>query len=350
VERSIRYFKEVLKSKIVDARMKWKKSIKAAQSACNNFLTNATTKFTPHEVTRGAPYRSYMDNIIDVHNGISGVHKEVARNTKDAKAKQVANYNLKGVTVVKFKVDDWVMLDNHGKKKFLDPIRIGPFKIIKILANDNYLVHNHLRDKYLPYNKSQLVAFVPSAPKSVYGPVVDASVVVVSPPLVSPIRNNNISNVNISKSGSGSKSIIVNNYSNNKNNNNYTNNVVGGSILNQRISVFWPKYDKWYIGTVVRAHNNSLSDFEVQYDDDPPDDPVVETLDGPNKVQWSSVFPSPSLVKAVSSSPISTVVDDSNDNDDINIPPKKIMFDDDSLEFINGEITSEENSDSEYEE
>jgi len=64
VERYVKTFKEILKSKVIDLRMKWKRAVKATQSACNNFLENSSTKFAPHEITQDIIYKSYMNNII----------------------------------------------------------------------------------------------------------------------------------------------------------------------------------------------------------------------------------------------------------------------------------------------
>jgi hypothetical protein len=143
--------------------MKWKRAVHAAQTACNNFLENTSTKYTPHEITRGNPYKSYMNNILSNQN-------KAATNNNKAKQLQQQNYN-KNTTNIQFKVNDWVLINNFNKTRQFDPLRIGPFKIIKVLENNNYLVHNHLRGKYLGYNVSQLSKYSAPTEKLIHGPI-----------------------------------------------------------------------------------------------------------------------------------------------------------------------------------
>jgi len=133
-------------------------------------LCNTSTKYTPHEVTHGFVYKSYMDNILHGFNKIKNIQKSAAANNLLAKKVQSSKYNERTGNVG-FNVNEWVMLHNYNKKKFLDPIRVGPFQVIKILDRDNYLVYNHYRDIYLPYNTSQLYKYTKPIEKLVYGPV-----------------------------------------------------------------------------------------------------------------------------------------------------------------------------------
>jgi len=44
----IKTFKEILTSKVVSSKMKWKNALKASMAAMNNHLHNSSTKLTPH--------------------------------------------------------------------------------------------------------------------------------------------------------------------------------------------------------------------------------------------------------------------------------------------------------------
>ena len=325
VERCIRTFKEVLKAKLINDKMGWKKAIKSAQFACNNMLPNASTKFTPHEVTRGYQYRSYMDNIISNFHNIRRLYKKAAKNNIKAKLKQVDDYNNNNkVKVDKFKVNDWVMVLNHDKKKFLDPIRVGPFKIIKVLGNDNYLLYNHYRDKFLPYNAEHIYQYTESVYKQLYGPVGSGDI------NINPVDNVSFKDFDVVK-------IVNNNINNNTGNNN--NDAYSKDLCGKRISVFWPDYKKWYDGVIVNK-NSKPGTYDVQYDDEPDKEPIEELLFGSGAVKWSYI----------ESKANDLIVHDNNaDTSDINVNnniDKDIIVQNDDEVYFDCDQEDDDNNDS----
>jgi hypothetical protein len=61
-------------------------------------------------------------------------------------------------------------------------------------------------------------------------------------------------------------------------------------LIGKRISVYWPRYKKWYPGTIIR-YNLTKKQYEVLYDEDKENglDEIFETLKGPKKVKWKFI-------------------------------------------------------------
>ena len=54
-----------------------------------------------------------------------------------------------------------LVFDNY-RKGYQSDKRKGPFKIEKVLSNDNYLIYDHLLASWKKYNASKLKLFIPS--------------------------------------------------------------------------------------------------------------------------------------------------------------------------------------------
>jgi len=244
-----------------------------------------------------------MDNLLQLHKSIAHNQSTAKNNNLNAKQVQQLQYNIRSGSNV-FHVGDWVMVKHHQRVYQVDPLRIGPFKIIKALPNDNYLIHNHLRGLYLSYNVVNLSPYVKPAEAAVYDPqdphepkhldsykskpastpapnqVLPHQVLPnVTPPVSYPIPIS--STVNAGNLSSMVKSPAKNiDVSPSKD-----------PIVGKRISVYWDKYKKWYPGTVVAKSDDGGGTHDVDYDDDKEKglDPISEKLTGSDIVKWKEI-------------------------------------------------------------
>jgi len=56
-------------------------------------------------------------------------------------------------------------------------------------------------------------------------------------------------------------------------------------IIGDRIKVYWPKYKKYYEGTVI-SDKGKGGKQEVRYDDEVNSEPILEKLSGPRHAKW----------------------------------------------------------------
>jgi len=290
-ERSIRTFKDILLSKLVSDKMHWKEALKATTCAMNNFLKSGTTGKTPFEIIQGQKYNSPIDNLIQ--NKISlgdKIKLEVTHNSERMKLKQTDQYNS-DKHVRTLLEGDWVLIFNHYKNAHRSPSWLGPFKVLKMLEHDNYLIYNHLTDKFIKINIQFIKKYYPSdsppssdvlphslapspapiptsvhspapIPTSVPSPTRDPPLTLVTQPLDhipvpyvpptatpppipssadipshSPVKENSRSPLD--------------------------------PYVGRRIEVYWPSLKKWFPGTVDRVSDNpSKGTHEVAYDDE----------------------------------------------------------------------------------
>jgi hypothetical protein len=54
------------------------------------------------------------------------------------------------------KAGEFVLIDNFYKKKWIEPKRLGPFKVEKVMENNNYLIYDHFRNNWKKYNIQNL--------------------------------------------------------------------------------------------------------------------------------------------------------------------------------------------------
>jgi len=270
VERMIQSFKQVVQNKLTQ-RMKWKEALKAACSSMNNFLRNSTTKYTPYEIIHGEKYHSINDNIIRAKRNMIWRKKvQAQKNTEKAKETQATNYD-KGKNPRKLKEGDWTLVFNHQKKRYTDDTWIGPYQIIKVMENDNYLIHNHLTDKYRKYNIQHIKKYHPitdttntlnetknmDIPPTPGKPTVPPPLPTYAPTTI-PLQHTAIPKPN--------------------------------PRIGERVKVYWPDYNKWYTGTIVNKSNEADGGtHDIRYDDEPDKEPISETLEGKGQVQWEAL-------------------------------------------------------------
>jgi len=264
VERMVKSFKEVLNSKVLEKNMKWKDAIRATVAAMNNYLPNKSTGYTPHEVSRGYQYQSHIKNIINQKD--KGI-----RNLEVAKSKQKTYYD-DNKRNRKFEEGDWVMVINHHKIKVSDPLRVGPFKIIKVLDNDNYLLFNHLRGLFLPYNVSALVPYY----YVLVNPKINTNDSVKAKDMGAIIVGGSTIKKSIMASPTKTPKKLITGQSIPTDQNKKEKELEG-----KRVTVYWDQYDKWYEGTVKNKIEGTGGGYEVLYDDDKSDTYIedFETLD-----------------------------------------------------------------------
>ena len=294
VEAMIGTFKNILVSKLVGLKMKWKVALKAAESAMNNYLNNSSTKFTPFEIANGYRYHSYIDNLMRLREA---TRHSAHENNVRAKAMQQFYYNRKTSTR-KIAVDDWVLINNNAKKTVTDPLRLGPFQVVKVLGNDNYVIYNHNTGKYHKINISQIVRYTPreelgttdseTMEKTDSNPPIQTPThnKPTSPPTPPPITPTtlNTTNTNSPAKHVTPKPVEVSKtpvHSPTK----LTDDLVG-----KRVSVYWKDYQRWYDGTIEAvAGEGDTGTHNIRYDDEHDKEPISEQLRGPGKVKWKYV-------------------------------------------------------------
>ena len=133
------------------------------------------------------------------------------------------------------------------------------------MENDNYLIHNHITDKYQKYNIQHIKKYHPitdttntykQTGKVEDTPSTEKLTALPSPtPMTMPPQH-------ITSPKPSPR--------------------IGG-----RVKVFWPDYNKWYTGTIVNNSNQADGGtHDIQYDDEPDKEPISETLVGKGQVQW----------------------------------------------------------------
>lgn len=51
------------------------------------------------------------------------------------------------------------MVTNFYKTKWIEPKRIGPFRVEKVMENNNYLIYDHFRNNWKKYNIENLTKY-----------------------------------------------------------------------------------------------------------------------------------------------------------------------------------------------
>ncbi len=160
VESKIKFLKKVIKSKL-DEGIPWRKALAYSEIAVNNNLSNASTKISPHMATYGYEWQSPGERKIIAHlKALNGIHAQVAENLQRSSETMRKHYD-KDKKLITFIAGDWVLVNDHDKKSKWEDKRIGPFRIVEVLPRNNYLVHNHIKSTWKPYNVQYLELFIP---------------------------------------------------------------------------------------------------------------------------------------------------------------------------------------------
>ncbi|HYN44394.1 MAG TPA: RNase H-like domain-containing protein, partial [Candidatus Limnocylindrales bacterium] len=160
VENKIKFVDNLMHS-YLSRGVGWRESIRSTLKVVNHEVVNDSTLHTPYEIVHGQKFLSPFDVKVQMQiDELSKLHNEVRSNIDLSKAKQQYYYD-KGTKKVCFKENDWVLVYDNYRKGYQTDKRTGPFKVEKALANDNYLIYNHLLATWRQYNADKLKLFVP---------------------------------------------------------------------------------------------------------------------------------------------------------------------------------------------
>jgi hypothetical protein len=160
VENKIKFVDKLMHSFLARG-VCWRESIRQVKNIVNNQVVNDSTKFTPYELSHGHKHISPFDAMIEKYlDNTLMIQKEAKANIEKSKLTQQYYYN-KGKSTRKFNQDDWVLIYDNHRKGYQSDMRRGPYKIEKVLPDDNYLVHDHNLGKWNKMNVEKLKLFIP---------------------------------------------------------------------------------------------------------------------------------------------------------------------------------------------
>jgi hypothetical protein len=174
VESAVKIIKPVLLAKIIDDKMLYKDALRAATSILNKQLVHTSTKMSSHKAVYGNEYNTDFDNRIRNHLQAKEVlMQQLKSNLANNKMKIKSRYDIRKNSLAnELCVGCFVLVRNHAKKSWDQPEWIGPYEIVKVLQNDNYLHFNLETGKTAIDNQANLKLFVnESDMRSVLPPV-----------------------------------------------------------------------------------------------------------------------------------------------------------------------------------
>ena len=161
VENKIKFVDKLMHS-YLSRGTSWRDAIRATQKVINQEVVNDSTLFTPYEIVHGHKFISAFDTqVLQQVDKITKVHKEVKKNIDLSKIQQQYYYN-KGKKSNIFKENDWILIYDNYRKGYQSDMRKGPYRIEKVLSDDNYLVFDHNLFSWKRFNVEKLKLYVPS--------------------------------------------------------------------------------------------------------------------------------------------------------------------------------------------
>jgi hypothetical protein len=155
VEKRIQTFKNILKEKLMRG-VALRSALRETKNEMNNILVCDTTGMTPYEMRTGYPFKSGVDRKVEIFIEMrERQRKNVEGKTKEEKEKQKKYYD-QGKKERKLRAGEWVLIENFYKKRWIEPKRLGPFKVEKVMENNNYLIYDHFRNNWKKYNIENL--------------------------------------------------------------------------------------------------------------------------------------------------------------------------------------------------
>lgn len=140
----------------------WRDTIRRAKSIINNEVVDDSTKFTPYEIAHGHKHMSPFDRQMETYlANMARINEQAKENIMKSKIQQEFYYN-KGKSSRLFKEGDWALVYDNHRKGYQSDMRLGPYKVEKALADDNYLIHDHNLGKWNRYNVEKLKLYVPT--------------------------------------------------------------------------------------------------------------------------------------------------------------------------------------------
>lgn len=165
LERAHRTMKESLAS-ICGETFQWSEKLLFFKLYYNNSV-HSVTKYAPAEIFFGRSLNLPIDSFFkpSLVEDQSGYLKQLKENFKIMRTKFAENEQnyfknnmqyIKGRTIPKFELDDEVFVREFSQPHVLQPKYKGPFKIIKILRNNNYILKKDDEEKTIKLNVSKL--------------------------------------------------------------------------------------------------------------------------------------------------------------------------------------------------
>ena len=150
-----------------DNRKKWKPLLAEATHLLNKTYSSAIG-ISPFEANFGFVSRSPLDNMIRKRKELKD---DMVKHLLKAKKRMKSNYDRNKKQRV-LSCGDLVFVINNAKKVWSDPGWLGPYKIIFVMENDNYVVLIGNNPKR--FNISQIkLAGVDGSPADIQKPIVE---------------------------------------------------------------------------------------------------------------------------------------------------------------------------------
>lgn len=150
-------------------QMNWSHLLPEVEFAMNNHVSSST-KFTPSMVLFGVRQRGpradilteYLQNKNDsisvINRDLNKIREQADQCIKKSQKRNEIQYAKRSVLPPKYQIGDYVVIKNNdtsiGVNKKLAPKYKGPYKILKILSNDRYLISDIETHQVsqIPYN------------------------------------------------------------------------------------------------------------------------------------------------------------------------------------------------------
>jgi len=161
VENKIKFVDKLMHS-FLSRGLCWRDTIRRVKEIVNNEVVNDSTAFTPYELSHGHKHMSPFDRQMeDYYSNMKKINAQAKENIMKSKIQQEFYYN-KGKSTRIFKENDWVLVYDNHRKGYQSDMRRGPFRVEKVLLDDNYLVHDHNLAKWNKFNVEKLKLYVPT--------------------------------------------------------------------------------------------------------------------------------------------------------------------------------------------
>jgi hypothetical protein len=107
----------------------------------------------------GYPHESGVDRKIKTFIRLRKEQFQKVKEKNDVAKIEMKKHYDKGKKERRLKVGEWVLIENFYKSKWIEQKRIGPFRVEKVMENNNYLIYDHLKNNWKKYNIQHLVKY-----------------------------------------------------------------------------------------------------------------------------------------------------------------------------------------------
>jgi hypothetical protein len=181
VERTIKSIKQILTMYINFEHSNWDNYLQSAVSAYNTSI-HSSTKYSPYEalflrkpVLQADIVLGVKSNVVDSYSNVGDyvnakretsdrINSEIQSNLKKAQEKQKFYYDRFTKNKIQFKTDDLVLVTNEhikpGQSKSFAPKLVGPFQIVQVLNDVNFVIRNCSNGKSQKIHYNRLRPYV----------------------------------------------------------------------------------------------------------------------------------------------------------------------------------------------